>query len=72
MSGGNLRTEPKKKYNYSRRKPEGCIYPNCFECPYRDCVTDIIFPGETARNAKFSEIKDLLPNKSIRVKRGAR
>lgn len=46
----------KKKYSYPKKKPPDCVYPDCLRCTYRDCITDIVFPGETARNAECSGI----------------
>lgn len=40
---------PKRK----NEKPDFCTYPDCFVCPYNDCIADGIFPGETKNNAKY-------------------
>ena len=32
------------------RVPKNCRYPNCFKCPYPDCVADRVFRGEIRRN----------------------
>lgn len=38
------------------KKKEKCVYPNCFECPYEDCVQDGVFKGESALNAKLGQL----------------
>lgn len=42
----------REKRRYSDRRPKECIYPDCFNCPCKDCETDMIFPGEELENAK--------------------
>lgn len=54
-----------EKMRNNPKKPEKCVYPNCFECPYDDCVADGTFRGESALNAKLGQ----LAHKSGRRKR---
>lgn len=42
----------KEKRKYTERKPPNCVYPDCFNCPCKDCEADMIFPGEAFENAK--------------------
>lgn len=30
---------------------DGCVYPDCFHCPFEDCVAPAVcFPGESRKN----------------------
>ena len=37
-----------------------CCYPDCYSCPYPDCITDEIHPGELTQNAEWSGLPQLL------------
>ena len=39
--------------------PDGCKYPDCFHCPFPDCMASGCFPGESRRNADLAGLKDL-------------
>lgn len=39
--------------------PDGCKYPDCFHCPFPDCMASGCFPGESRRNAELAGLKDL-------------
>lgn len=41
-----------------------CCYPDCFHCPYEDCVDDSLHPGELKENARRSGLSKLLLSES--------
>ena len=35
---------------------EGCVEPDCFHCPFRDCMVNGAFPGEEKRNIECGSL----------------
>ena len=35
---------------------EGCVEPDCFHCPFEDCMVSGAFPGEEKRNIECGRL----------------